>query len=133
VSNERSGASGRQGFTLIEVLVSMVILAIGLLALEALAVGAARMTVRADRESQYATVATDQMESLLETIDRGQNPGAGGRTTRPDGAVIETVVTRAVVGDGQAVYTVQVTVTPPASRTWNLDPITVVGRAFQDI
>jgi len=130
VTDRRAGADGRQGFTLIEVLISMVILAIGLLALEALAVGAARMTVRADRESQYAAMASDRMERVLETIDRGQDPGSGDRVRSPDGSTVETVVSRAVVGTGQAMYTVQVTVTPPSSRTWSLDPITVVGRAF---
>jgi prepilin-type N-terminal cleavage/methylation domain-containing protein len=128
-----SAVRRRDGFTLVEVLVSMVILAVGLLALEAVAVGAARMTVRADRQSEYAMAAANQMESVLETIGRGGDPGTGDRVSRADGSTVETVVTRAPVASGQSVYTVQVTVTAPSGRGWSLDPVTVVGRAFQQI
>jgi prepilin-type N-terminal cleavage/methylation domain-containing protein len=129
----RRAAASRHGSTLVEVMVSMVILAIGLLALEALAVNAVRMTARADHESRYVTVAADQMETVLETIRRGENPGGGDRISRDDGATVETAVTRDLVGADQAVYTVQVTVTPPPGRNWRPAPVTVVGRAFQPL
>lgn len=125
---ERPRAAGREGFTLVEVLVAMVILAIGLLALEALAIGSARMVARADRESQYTALATEHMERVLERIDQGQNP-ASDRVDEADGSVVQWVVNRVALG-AQFVYTVSVTVTPPAYQT-TLQPITVVGRALQ--
>jgi len=129
VTDERTRVRNRGGFTLIEVLVAMVILAIGLLALEALAVGSARMVVRADRESQYSALATERLEGVLQRIDLGQNP-ASGETDEDDGATVATVVTRDVVG-ARNVFTVTVTVTPPPGQGWSLRPVTVVGRAFR--
>lgn len=120
---------GRQGFTLVEVLVSMIILAVGLLALESLAIGGARMVARAERETQYTALATEHLERALERIDQGQNP-PGQQFSQPDGSLVQTVVTRAPAG-GQFVYTVAVTVTPPQQRSWTLQPITVVGRAYR--
>jgi len=56
------------GFTLIEVVVAMVILALGLLGLEALGIGAARSIALADRQSGYATIASDSLESALHQL-----------------------------------------------------------------
>ena len=55
LSDSRVGSV--DGFTLIEVVVAMVILALGLLGLEALGIGAARSIATADRQSGYATIA----------------------------------------------------------------------------
>ena len=126
---ERARIRGREGFTLVEVLVAMVILAIGLLALEALAVGSARMVARADRESQYSALATERLESVLQRIKQLQDPPSS-QTNEGDGATVATVVTRDVVGTN-AIFTVTVTVTPPPNQSWSLRPVTVVGRAFQ--
>lgn len=62
------------GFTLIEVLAAMIILAVGLLGLEALGIGAARMITVADRQSDYATLASDSLESALHQLRRGSVP-----------------------------------------------------------
>lgn len=62
------------GFTMIEVLVAMVILALGLLGLEALGIGAARSIALADRQSGYATIASDSLESALHQLRRGEIP-----------------------------------------------------------
>lgn len=65
---------GESGFTLIEVLVAMIILAVGLLALEALGIGAARAIVIAERQSGYVTVASDSLESALHQLRAGTVP-----------------------------------------------------------
>lgn len=79
---------GDAGFTLLEVLIAMVILSVGLLALEGLAVGAARTTASASRRSQYTEQATDYMERTLSALREGQgannstvylNDNSGGR------------------------------------------------------
>lgn len=59
---------GENGFTLIEVMVAMLILAIGLLGLEALGLGAARSLTRAKRQSSFATLASDSLESALHQL-----------------------------------------------------------------
>ncbi len=125
----RARGRGRAGFTLVEVLVAMVILAIGLLALEAMAVGSARMVARADRESQYSALATERLEGVLQRIRQNQDPPSD-ETDEEDGATVATLVTRDVV-DGRDIFTVTVTVTPPPDQGWSLRPVTVVGRAFQ--
>ncbi len=74
-----------EGFTLIEVLVAMVILAIGLLGLEALGIGAVRSIALADRQSGYATIASDSLESALFQLRQGLTPTQFCRTDLPFG------------------------------------------------
>jgi prepilin-type N-terminal cleavage/methylation domain-containing protein len=76
---------GTAGFTLIEVLVAMVILALGLLGLEALGIGAARSIALADRQSTYATIASDSLESALHQLRQGTIPTQFCRTDLPFG------------------------------------------------
>lgn len=70
LSVERSSA----GFTLIEVLVAMLILAIGFLGLEALGIGAAKSVAMANRQSQYAKVTSDSLESAMHQLRAGTIP-----------------------------------------------------------
>lgn len=122
--------TGREGFTLVEVLVAMVILAIGLLALEAMGIGAARAVVRADLQSEYTALATDRMERALSLIR--QNQAVAGLDTVTPEATLTAVVAQAAAGTRQS-FTVTVTVTPTASSTRGvtLTPITVVGRVIR--
>lgn len=55
---------GESGFTLIEVLIALTILAVGLLAIEALSIGAARAVTRANAQRTYLARATTEMEAL---------------------------------------------------------------------
>jgi type IV pilus modification protein PilV len=59
------------GFTLIEVLVAMVILAVGLLGVEALGIGAARSVVKAEDQTRLATAATRVMEERQREVRSG--------------------------------------------------------------
>jgi type IV pilus modification protein PilV len=68
--NDRSRPDA--GFTLLEVLIAMVILSVGLLALEGLTVGSAKVTASANRRSRYAEVATDTLERTLSRLAEGQ-------------------------------------------------------------
>jgi prepilin-type N-terminal cleavage/methylation domain-containing protein len=65
---------GEEGYTLIEVVMAMVILAVGLLGLEAVGIGAARSIATADRQSGYATIASDSLESAMHQLRRGTTP-----------------------------------------------------------
>ena len=62
------------GFTLIEVVVAMVVLAVGLLGLEALGIRAAQSLALADRQSGYAVIASDSLESGLHQLRNGAIP-----------------------------------------------------------
>ena len=122
--------TGREGFTLVEVLVAMVILAIGLLALEAMGIGAARAVARADLQSEYSALATDRMERALSLIRQGQ--AVSGLDTVTAEAVLTTTVAQAAAGTRQS-YTVTVIVTPTTSphRGVTLSSDTVVARVVQ--
>jgi type IV pilus modification protein PilV len=122
---------GRAGFTLVEVLVAMVILAVGLLALESMAIGASRAVARADRQSEYTSLASGQMEQVMQRIALGQNPASSDATA--GGVRTQTVVQRQNAGTTHYVYTVAVTVTPTTTQRFRLNPITVVGRAIQPV
>ena len=61
-------ADTSEGFTLIEVLIAMVILAVGLLGLEALGIGAARANAVAERQSHHAVIGADSLESALHQV-----------------------------------------------------------------
>lgn len=78
----RGRAGGTAGFTLLEVLVAMVILAIGLLSLQALGVGAARAVTSAERNTEFAATAARWMELSLDSV-------RAGFLTTPGEAVIE--------------------------------------------
>ncbi|HEV3052591.1 MAG TPA: prepilin-type N-terminal cleavage/methylation domain-containing protein [Longimicrobium sp.] len=122
--------AGREGFTLVEVLVAMVILAVGLLALEALGIGAARAVARADVQSEYTALATQQMEETLMRIRQGlavtTGPTPVGTATVTTDVVPETVGTRRE-------YTVTVTVAPPSNPHLKLKPVTLVAREIRPI
>jgi prepilin-type N-terminal cleavage/methylation domain-containing protein len=62
------------GFTLLEVLAAMVILSLGLLSLEALGIGAAKSIALADRTTEFATIASDSLDSALHQLRRDVIP-----------------------------------------------------------
>jgi type IV pilus assembly protein PilV len=56
------------GFSLVEVLIAMIILSVGLLALEALGIGAARSVRRASVQSDYAATAQALLERTVARV-----------------------------------------------------------------
>jgi len=76
VSTERAlaPAGDRAGFTLVEVLVAMVILAVGLLGLEALGIAAARANVQAQHRSLLSARATQVLEDRVRQVRTTQGP-----------------------------------------------------------
>jgi hypothetical protein len=110
------------------VLIAMVILAVGLLSLEAMGIGAARAVARAGQSSEYTALATDRMERILSQVRQGVVPGVADVVV--DGARVQSSTVSLVSGT-RTLYTVTVTVTPPTNRGWTLAPITVVGRELR--
>jgi type IV pilus assembly protein PilV len=119
------------GFTLIEVLIALVILAIGLLAVESLGIGAARSVQRARVTGAYTALATDELEQAMATIASAPNTAIATRTYTvaagsgaSSGARVTRTATFAPVAGTTApglptrtlnLWTVTVTVLPPAS------------------
>jgi prepilin-type N-terminal cleavage/methylation domain-containing protein len=116
----------RAGFTLVEVLIAMVVLAVGLLALESLAIGASRKIATANRMTEYTLVASQQLETVQERVRAGGNPTSSDvRLT--NGTRVQTVVQRNT--QTGTLWTITVTVTPPSDRVGiaALTPTTVTG------
>lgn len=65
---------GESGFTMVEVLFAMILLAVGFLGLQALAVGSIRMIARADRQAELSMAASQEMEVAFQQIRAGQTP-----------------------------------------------------------
>lgn len=121
---------GRGGFTLVEVLIAMVVLAVGLLALEAMAIGASRSIATANRMTEYTLIASQQLEATQERVRSGLNPGGADVVLR-NGTRVQTAVQTNVQGTW-TLWTITVTVTPPATGPGNaaLTPTTVTGRVL---
>jgi type IV pilus modification protein PilV len=120
VTEHTPPARGTAGFTLIEVLIAMVILAVGLLALESMGIGASRMVARAQVQSEYAAIAADTLERTLNRIRGGAGAAVTQTWTVSRGATASLVTTSAVVNTGGAaplpsLWTVTVTITPPTT------------------
>lgn len=123
----------RDGFTLIEVLFAMVILAVGLLALEAMAIGASRSIAAANLTTEYTLIASQRLETVLEQArDVNQNPVSTDEVLA-NGTLVETDVDVNAAGAAGTLYTVRVTVTPASARvgTLPLSPVTVTGRVHR--
>lgn len=61
---------GEEGLTLIEVLAAMLVLAVGMIGVQALGIGAARLLARADQQTGMAVAATAAMEVRQQEIRR---------------------------------------------------------------
>jgi type IV pilus modification protein PilV len=109
-----SAPRGDAGFSLIEVLIAMIILSVGLLALESLGIGAARTVHRAQVQSTYTATAADLMERTLVRIR--QAPATAIADTSYTGAAGERVFRTAV--DAQFTST-------PGGTTFNSWTVTV--------
>lgn len=125
------------GFTLIEVLVAMVILAVGLLQLEAMAIGTSRLVNKARVQSQFTFLAADTLERTLGKIREEPAIPPVGTTTylashdsRRDTV---RVVVSSVPANGSFLYTVRVAVVPPAGggAVARRDSVSLSGQVFR--
>lgn len=91
----------------------MLILAVGFLGLEAVAIGSSRLVHYAEQQSEYATLTSSIMERSQDSIRRNRMPCTtvpAGKTQRGD------VITRTVTAVGTTARNVQITVTPTAGK-----------------
>ena len=112
----RIGSEG--GFTLIEVMVAMVILAVGLLGLQALGIGAIRAVHQGQKNTEFAVVAAAHLEEAAHKVRRGCLVSSeSGNEVHSDDAV---VVTRSITASGD-LREITIQVAPSAARQ-HVDP-----------
>lgn len=122
----RSRRRAPNGFTLVEVLAAFMILAVGLLALEALGIGAARLVARSERMSEYNTEALSRLEQTLSQLRMGQTPAATSYNLRN-----ATMLVSPSSAAGGRYWTVRVTVRPVGDRVLAAsDSFTVSGHVL---
>lgn len=113
MQTDRAHLRSRDGFTLIEVLIAMLILSVGLLGLEALGIGASRMIVRAEKESRVSTLAATHLETGLAAVRA--NPALRYSCTQPMTGGDSVCVTVATIAGVANTRRVTVTVKPRPS------------------
>lgn len=122
------------GFTLIEVLVAMVILSVGLLGLEALGIGASRAVTLSEKQSRYATIASQRMEELKHAVRQGTTRATTGRLrsiTLYGADSVRLVDSVVVLTDRRARVMVKVVPTTTGSRRVRADSLRVTSYLFQ--
>ncbi len=109
------------GFTLIEVLIAMIILAVGLLGLEALAIGAARSVANAQHRTVLAAAATQEMEIRVQAIRNNPAGVANAVSCRLENAdtmqICTTIAAAGVTGMRRVTVAVQRQVGQPLPYT----------------
>jgi prepilin-type N-terminal cleavage/methylation domain-containing protein len=119
----RSACPQGAGFTLVEVLIALVLLAVGLLALQALSLVAVRSAALAEGNSRAAAVATRAVEHAVERLRSGELVGAA-TCTLPGG----DEVARSVSVE-QGLARLEITVVP-RPRGVALQPYSVVTHVY---
>lgn len=118
--------AGESGFTLLEVLMAMVIVAIGVLGLEALGISAARSIEEAARLSGQAVIAADSLESAMHQLRQQTMPAQFCRTDLPRGDRLS----RSVELSNPRLANVTVRVERPPGSTGGSDAFTVTSSLF---
>lgn len=124
---ELRNCAATEGFTLVEVLIAMVILAVGLLGLEALGIRAIRSVERASQDTRATSVATAYLEDALQRIPRGDVPRSCTDQELPNGDRLTRQVT--ISNDPRISHRVTVTVSAK-SGALPVRPYTLRGHVF---
>jgi prepilin-type N-terminal cleavage/methylation domain-containing protein len=121
--SEAPPAGGRAGFSLIEIVMALVLLAIGLLGVEALGVYASRLIARAEKSTVMIAAATDTLERTVIHIRQGDiaTPPLSQSYTLGTGDTVGLKVTRSLISNASTgtpyLWTVQVSVYPKRRGT----------------
>lgn len=114
------------GFSLVEVLIAMIILSVGLLALESLGIGAARSVRRAQVQSSYAATAQALLEQTVARISASDAAattaiadtsytGTGGERISRSATFVAIPGTTPTRGGNLSNWTITVRVLPPTN------------------
>jgi prepilin-type N-terminal cleavage/methylation domain-containing protein len=127
--------ASRDGFTLIEVLVAMVILAVGLLGLEALGIHAVRATAQADRTTRAAAVGMQHLEGAIQELRRTPPKAPGTLDVTANGYRVQRGVcySRDAIVASHVTALVYVVVTPPSRGAASPRPDTLRSFVFLPI
>lgn len=126
----RRAFSPAAGFTLIEVLMAMVILAVGLLGLQGLSVAAIQTVGFADRGTRAAATAVLYVEDAVQQIRAGMTPGSCTGLALASGELVTRSVTIAAVPGGASAVSVTVT---PEPRRGAARPFSIEARTYSPV
>lgn len=123
----------RRGFTLVEVLFAMVILAVGLLALEGLGIVAVRSLGFAERNSRASVTAARYVEEALEQVRQDQLP-ASFSCSLSNGDRVTRAITYTAPPNATAVARVGISVTvTPRPTSGAPVPVTLSSYAYSPV
>jgi prepilin-type N-terminal cleavage/methylation domain-containing protein len=122
-SRRRSGKAA--GFALLEVLIAMIILAVGLMALQALSIAAVHRSAAAEQNTRAALIASRYLEEALEQLRREQLPASFACTLENGDQVSRSVATEG--SSRLARVTVEVT---PDARSLPPYPYVIHAHAY---
>lgn len=126
---EARAATG--GFTLVEVLVALVVLSLGLLALEALGIVVARGVTRAERESEWAFAAGARAERTMDSIRAGCLGAHAPAIVELRGAAPAQDTLLREITEADGLYTVRLSLRPAQGAALvRPDTFTVLADAF---
>lgn len=110
--------NGERGFTIVEVLVSVLILSVGLLALASTAALVSRMVGQGDRYTEAANLASRQFETFRSRWTGTNCAGAADGSTTESGFTVSWRLTSLAAGRARQV---QLTVSSPTGRGTRTD------------
>lgn len=117
--NRTTGVSNDAGFTLLEVLFAMMLLGIGIMGLQGLAISSARTIGQAELRSEHALIAVQEMEKgLLNARGGACTPPSPSTFTLENGDAVQTTVTPTTAT--QCTVTVQILPASGALGTYTL-------------
>jgi prepilin-type N-terminal cleavage/methylation domain-containing protein len=113
----RRATGSEAGFSLIEIMISLLLLAVGLMGVEALGVNASRMMARAEKQTVWMGVAADTLERTVSHLREGTFTAAvpltqSYATTGGDTVALRVSATAVNNAGVDSLWTVQVSVYP---------------------
>jgi prepilin-type N-terminal cleavage/methylation domain-containing protein len=115
------------GFSLVEVLIALVILSVGLLALEALGVNAARLVAASQRHDAFVSSASAMLERSVAQVRSGVAVDTA--TKSVNGGTVKVTSSTSTVG-GRTLTQLQARAVPAANAQSYLKSDTVVLQAY---
>jgi prepilin-type N-terminal cleavage/methylation domain-containing protein len=125
--SEGAAADPRGGFSLVEVLIALVILSVGLLALEGLGVSAARLVAASQRHNAFVSNTAAMLERSVAQVRSGASVDTA--TKSVSGGTVKVTSTTSLVG-GRTFTTLIARAVPAANAQSYMRSDTVVLQSY---